>query len=81
MKQNGVFDEIKGIWLGNYTHESNIQIEDILLDVLDGEYNFPIIKSENFGHIDKKIVIPVGVKAYIDTTKERKVLLREECVK
>ena len=81
MKQNGVFDEIKGIWFGNYTHESNIQIEDILLDVLDGEYDFPRIKSENFGHIDKKIVIPVGVKAYIDTTKDRKIVLKEECVK
>lgn len=81
MKQNGVFDEIKGIWLGNYTHESNIQIEDILLDVLDGEYDFPIIKSENFGHIDKKIVIPVGVKANIDTTKDRKIVLKQECVK
>ena len=81
MKQNGVFDKIKGIWLGNYTHESNIKMDDILLDVLDNEYNFPIIKSENFGHIDKKIVIPVGVKACIDTTKDRKIILMEQCVK
>lgn len=81
MKQEGVFDRIKGIWLGNYTHESNIKMEDILLDVLDDEYNFPIIKSENFGHIDKKIVIPIGVKAHIDTTKDRKIILMDRCVK
>ena len=80
MKQNGVFDKIKGIWVGNYEHESGIQIEQILLDVLDGEYSFPIIKSNNFGHCDKKTVIPIGTKAKIDTTKDKKIILLEECV-
>ena len=35
MKQNGVFDKIKGIWLGNY--DGAVSIEKILLDTLDGE--------------------------------------------
>lgn len=65
MKQNGVFDKIKGIWVGNYEHESGISLEKILLDVLDNEYKFPIIKSNNFGHCDKKTVIPIGIKAKI----------------
>ncbi len=81
MKQNGVFDKIKGIWVGNYEHESEITLEKILLDVLDGEYSFPIIKSNNFGHCDKKTVIPIGTKARIDTTKDKKITLVEECVK
>jgi len=34
MKQNGVFEQIKGIWLGNYTNESGIKLEDILLDTI-----------------------------------------------
>lgn len=80
MKQNGVFDKIKGIWVGNYEHESGIALEKILLDVLDGEYNFPIIKSNNFGHCDKKTVIPIGTKARIDTTKDKKIILLEDCV-
>jgi len=80
MKQNGVFDKIKGIWVGNYEHESGISIEKILLDVLDGEYDFPIIKSNNFGHCDKKTVIPIGTKARIDTTKDKKIILLEDCV-
>lgn len=66
MKQNGVFDKIKGIWVGNYEHESGISLEKILLDVLDNEYKFPIIKSNNFGHCDKKTVIPIGTKAKIE---------------
>ena len=80
MKQNGVFDKIKGIWVGNYEHESGIELEKILLDVLDREYIFPIIKSNNFGHCDKKIVIPIGTKARIDTSKDKKIILLEECV-
>ena len=81
MKQNGVFDKIKGIWLGNYTHESGIKLEDILLDLIGEGYNKPIIKSENFGHIEKKTVVPIGTKAKIDTKVAKKIKLVEECVK
>ena len=81
MKQNGVFDKIKGLWIGNYEHESKIPLEKIVLDALEGQYNFPIIKSNNFGHIEKKTVIPVGTKAKIDTSKNIKIELLEECVK
>jgi muramoyltetrapeptide carboxypeptidase len=81
MKQNGVFDKIKGLWIGNYEHESDVPLEKIVLDVLDGEYNFPIIKSNNFGHIETKTVIPIGVNAKIDTTKDIKIELLENCVK
>ena len=79
MKQNGVFDKIKGIWVGNY--EGEVPLEKILLDTLEGEYNFPIIKSNNFGHIDKKQVIPIGTKAKIDTNEKIKIKLLENCVK
>ena len=79
MRQNGIFDKIKGIWLGNY--DGSISIEQILLDSLEGEYHFPIIKSNNFGHIDKKTVIPIGTMAKIDTNKDVKIELLEDCVK
>lgn len=81
MKQNGVFDKLKGIWIGNYTHESGIKLEEILLDVLGDEFKGPIIKSENFGHIEKKTVIPIGVKAKIETNESIKIRLLENCVK
>ena len=78
MKQNGVFDKIKGLWIGNYEHESGIALEKIVLDCLEEKYNFPIIKSNNFGHIEKKEVIPIGTKAKI---KNGKIKLIEKCVK
>lgn len=81
MKQNGVFDKIKGLWLGNYTHESGISLEKIVLDVLGEEYKFPIIKSNNFGHVETKTAIPIGTKAKIDTNENVKIKLIEKCVK
>ncbi len=80
MKQNGVFDKIKGLWIGNYEHESGISLEKVILDVLEGEYDFPIIKSNNFGHTETKTVIPIGTKARIDTKNARKIELIEKCV-
>ncbi len=81
MKQNGIFEQIKGIWLGNYTHESGIKLEKIILDVIGQEFKGPIIKSENFGHIEKKTIIPIGIKAKIDTKQKIKIKLLENCVK
>ena len=81
MKQNGVFDEIKGLWLGNYEHESNITLEEIVQEVLGDEYSFPIIKSNNFGHCETKTVIPIGTRARIDTNEIEKIKLIEKCVK
>lgn len=78
MKQNGVFEKIKGIWVGNY--EGKVALEQILLDTLDGNNSFPIIKSDNFGHTEKKQVIPIGIRARIDTEKEEKIELLEPCV-
>lgn len=81
MKQNKVFDKIKGLWIGNYQHESEIALEKIVLDVIGEEYSFPIVKSNNFGHIETKTVIPIGTKAIIDTNVDEKVKLIEQCVR
>ena len=81
MKQNGVFDKINGLWIGNYEHPSGCGLEKIVLDTLGDSFNFPIVKSNNFGHIDKKTVIPVGTLAKIDTSLDKKVILLENCVK
>lgn len=80
MKQNDVFKKVKGIWLGNYTHESGISIEKILLDTIENEFDGPIIKSENFGHIEHKTVIPIGIMAEINTSDNVPIKLLERCV-
>ena len=80
LKQNGVFDRIAGLWIGNYEHQSKISLEKIITNAIGDEYKFPIIKSDNFGHIDKKIIIPIGTKAEINTNEKIKIKLVEKCV-
>lgn len=80
LKQNGVFDRIAGLWIGNYEHPSKIGLEKIIINAIEDEYKFPIIKSDNFGHIDKKIIIPIGTKAEINTNEKIKIKLVEKCV-
>jgi len=79
LRQNGVFEKIKGLWIGNYEHESGISLEEIAMQVLENT-NIPIIKSNNFGHGILKTVIPIGVKARIDTKEKQKIKLIENCV-
>jgi muramoyltetrapeptide carboxypeptidase len=79
MMQEGVFDKINGLWIGNYNNE--ITLEQIVLDTLGDKYAFPIIKSNNFGHINTKTTIPIGVKAKIDTQEREKIKLLENCLK
>ena len=84
MKQNGIFNQIKGLWIGNYEHESGVSLETIVRDVLElpnKKYSFPIIKSNNFGHIETKTVVPIGTKAKINTKQINKIELIENCVK
>ena len=80
LKQNGVFDRIAGLWIGNYEHPSKVSIEKIIKNAIGDEYKFPIKKSDNFGHIDKKIIIPIGTKAEINTNEKIKIKLVEKCV-
>ena len=66
LKQMGVFKKIKGLWLGNY--ESNISLEKIVMDTIgDLNVKYPIIKSNNFGHGDRIMTIPLGVEATIQS--------------
>ena len=68
LRQKGIFNKVSGIWLGNY--EGEVSIEKILLDTIeDMNLNIPIIKSDNFGHIERKITVPLGVKAKISRGK------------
>lgn len=77
LKQNGVFENIAGLWIGNYEHQSKISLEEIICNAL-GDVNFPIIKSNNFGHINQKSIIPIGAMAKIDTSKDVKISLLEQ---
>jgi muramoyltetrapeptide carboxypeptidase len=83
MKQAGVFDTIKGVITGyvyglQHTRKKQIQMEDVLAKVTD-EYDFPILKVNEFGHECPNTVIPIGSVASVDAgAKEWKIL--DRCV-
>lgn len=84
LKQYGIFDQIKGIIVGyNYDLQKDgspfPQMEDILLDYTK-EYDFPIIKCNDFGHKIVNAVIPIGANCKIDA-ENRKVEMIGEFLK
>ena len=71
LKQIGVFDVINGVIVGyvkglQEEPKSKIQMEDILLKVTSN-YNFPIIKCDDFGHKNSNATMPIGAKVRINT--------------
>ena len=79
LKMNGVFNEISGLLIGNYDSKEDIQIEDIVKEVVE-EYNFPIIKCNDFGHCKTNIVLPIGISCTLDANN-CKLILDEKTIK
>lgn len=84
LEQMGVFDDVRGVIVGHVhglqAAKSNmIQMEDILLKVTT-DYDFPILKLDDFGHECANTVIPVGARALIDAGKTDWKII-EECVR
>ncbi len=77
MKQMGIFDEINGLILGNFYQfdeigqkdgeGKNLLAEDIILE-LTKEYDFPILKVNEFGHKIPNTFLPVGANVRLDAT-------------
>lgn len=81
LKQYGVFDKVKAVVVGyNYEIQKDgdnyPQMEDILLEYTK-EYDFPIVKCNDFGHRIANAVIPIGVEARIDSDKEKIEIVEE----
>jgi muramoyltetrapeptide carboxypeptidase len=84
LKQIGIFDGVQGAVIGyidslQKKKDASIQMEEVLLQVTS-DYNFPILKVNDFGHNCPNTVLPVGAKVGIDAdTQEIEIL--EQCVK
>ncbi len=78
LKQMGVFEKIKGLWIGYYNHKSKIPYEEIVMNVVK-DYDFPILKCDDFGHNTPNTTIPIGIKIKLDATNKQIVLL-DKCV-
>ncbi len=78
LKQMGVFEKIKGLWIGYYNHKSKIPYEKIVMNVVE-DYDFPILKCDDFGHNTPNTTIPIGIKIKLDA-RNKQVILLDKCL-
>jgi len=83
MKQIGIFNQIKAAIIGYiYSMQTSkqpiTQMEDILLKTTK-EYDFPILKTNDFGHECPNTILPVGAKTRIDST-HKEIEILQKCV-
>lgn len=95
LKQIGVFEKITGIVVGyiwGFQDEeqlkqdpkvdkngNKVNYEDIVLNIVK-EYDFPILKINEFGHYYPNAILPIGVKAKLDASNQ-KIVIVDNCVK
>jgi muramoyltetrapeptide carboxypeptidase len=89
LKQIGVFDDIKGIVLG-YTYSFqdsevrkemgiDVDVEELVLEAAK-DYDFPILKINEFGHKCDNAFLPIGSRVRVDASGQ-KIELIEDFVK
>lgn len=65
LKQAGVFEKISGLVFGQIEEGTIFQPKSSFREILDiviGEYNFPVLIEADFGHITNPLSIPFGIK-------------------
>ncbi len=80
LKYHKVFDKIRGLWIGHYHGDTEkVKFQDVVMNNL-GDYKFPILKCDDFGHNCENVVIPIGARVRLDATN-CEVEILEEIVK
>lgn len=81
LKQMGVFEKVRGVVIGHIQApppEEAYRAETILHKVTE-DTGFPILKTDDFGHLCPNTVLPVGVRARLDADRAELAIL-EPCV-
>ena len=84
LERKGLFGNMGGVVVGyiyglQSTKGKVAQMEEVLLSVTR-EYDFPILKTNDFGHNCPNTVIPIGVRAKLDADNQELEIL-ESCVR
>ncbi len=76
LKNSGILSKIKGCIIGQFTDciakepEKSLTLDQIFNDYF-GNLNLPVISNLNYGHIPRKLTLPIGAKVKIDTKRKR----------
>ncbi len=66
LEHKGVFKRAKALIFGHYSLEERPVIDDILTRI-GKRYGIPVIRNEDFGHGANGAILPISVKAKLDT--------------
>lgn len=66
LEHKGVFKRAKALIFGHYSLEEKPVIDDILTRI-GKRYSIPVIRNEDFGHGANGAILPISVKARLDT--------------
>jgi len=72
LRYQGVFDKISGLILGEFVDcfPDDIDPIDGLKSILDSAlrgYDFPVVMNYAYGHVPKRITLPIGMRAKLST--------------
>lgn len=73
-----VFRHVSGLIMGHYSVNENPILDQILFRI-GQQYHIPVVKCEDFGHGINNAILPIGIKAKLDTQNNSFELL-EKCV-
>ncbi len=83
----GVFDRINGVLFGRPGGTMDptrfVEFDDVLTEVIAGEFgrpDLPIVTQMDFGHTDPMFVIPYGVMAELDCSRNKFSILESAVV-
>jgi muramoyltetrapeptide carboxypeptidase len=83
MRMAGKFDGVAGVGLGVFkdckpSDKSSFDSSFTLIEVLKNrlaDLNIPVVYGMSFGHLKNKFMLPVGIKAELDSSKQTITLL------
>jgi len=68
-ENHGVFDKISGMVIGHLDGYKGIDYKKVIQRSTK-DYDFPILKINEFGHNCKNLTLPIGVRATVDATNK-----------
>jgi len=72
LRLHGVFDQIAGLLVGRFVKcfprnlALSFTLEELLKDVIE-DYDFPVITNLAYGHVCRRLTIPIGARVRLET--------------
>lgn len=72
----GVLNQISALIFGrsrDYSIKEKQLLDETIIDIVKNEFgnsNLTIVTNMNFGHTDPQVILPLGVKARLDSSKK-----------